>query len=73
LFGDQVLGILNVAAPDWSAFSPRSLALLTNVGNQMGVALERARLFEMVREQRVMEQAALLKFSEPVTGPGVAG
>lgn len=61
--GDQVLGILNVAAPDWSAFSPRTLALLTNVGNQIGVALERARLFEMVREQRVMEQAALLKFS----------
>jgi serine phosphatase RsbU (regulator of sigma subunit) len=61
--GDRVLGILNVAAPDWSAFSPRSLALLTNVGNQMGVALERARLFEMVREQRVLEQAALLKFS----------
>lgn len=61
--GDQVLGILNVAAPDWSAFSPRSLALLTNVGNQIGVALERARLFELVREQRVMEQTALFKFS----------
>jgi serine phosphatase RsbU (regulator of sigma subunit) len=61
--GDQVLGILNVAAPDWSAFSPRTLALLTNVGNQIGVALERARLFDMVREQRVLEQAALLKFS----------
>jgi serine phosphatase RsbU (regulator of sigma subunit) len=61
--GEQVLGIINVAAPDWSAFSPRSLALLTNVGSQMGVALERANLFEMLREQRVLEQAALLKFS----------
>lgn len=66
--GDQVLGILNVAAPDWSAFSPRTLALLTNVGNQIGVALERARLFEMVREQRIMEQAALLKFSSQLLG-----
>jgi serine phosphatase RsbU (regulator of sigma subunit) len=65
---DQVLGILNVAAPDWSAFSPRNLALLTNVGNQMGVALERARLFDMVREQRVLEQAALLKFSSQLLG-----
>jgi serine phosphatase RsbU (regulator of sigma subunit) len=66
--GDLVLGILNVAAPNWSAFSPRNLALLTNVGNQMGVALERARLFEMVREQRVLEQAALLKFSGQLLG-----
>jgi serine phosphatase RsbU (regulator of sigma subunit) len=66
--GDQVLGILNVAAPDWSAFSLRTLALLTNVGNQIGVALERARLFEMVREQRIMEQAALLKFSSQLLG-----
>lgn len=66
--GDQVLGILNVAATDWSAFSPHALALLTNVGNQMGVALERARLFDMVRDQRVMEQSALLKFSGQLLG-----
>ena len=38
--GDRVLGILNVAAPSWSAFTPRSLTLLSNVGSQMGIALE---------------------------------
>lgn len=61
--GDRVLGILNVAGPDWASFSPRALALLTNVGNQMGIALERARLFNLLKEQRIHEQAALLDLS----------
>ena len=38
--GERVLGILNVAAPDWESFTPRSLTLLSNVGSQMGIALE---------------------------------
>ncbi len=62
--GDRELGILNIAARDWSAFEPRSLALLTIVGNQIGVALERAQLFDLLKEQRVSEQAALLVFSQ---------
>ena len=62
--GDRVLGILNVAAPDWSHFTPRSLSLLTNVGNQIGIALERARLFDAIQEQRIHEQAALLDLSQ---------
>lgn len=66
--GEQVLGILNVAALEWSDFSERSLALLTNVGSQMGIALERARLFDLVREQRVLEQAALLELSNQLLG-----
>jgi serine phosphatase RsbU (regulator of sigma subunit) len=61
--GDQVLGILNVAAADWDAFSPRALVLLTNIGAQMGAALERARLFDMLKERRIHEQAALLELS----------
>jgi sigma-B regulation protein RsbU (phosphoserine phosphatase) len=61
--GDRVLGILNVAGPDWASFSPRALALLTNVGNQMGIALERAQLFDLLKEQRIHEQAALLGLS----------
>lgn len=61
--GNRVLGILNVAAPDWSWFTPRNLSLLTNVGNQMGIALERARLFDALQEQRINEQAALLDLS----------
>lgn len=61
--GDRTLGILNVAAENWAEFSPQSLALLTNVGSQMGAALERARLFDMLRDQRIDEQAALLELS----------
>jgi serine phosphatase RsbU (regulator of sigma subunit) len=61
--GERVLGILNVAAPDWNAFNPESLALLTNVGSQMGIALERARLYDMMQERRLHEQAALLSLS----------
>jgi sigma-B regulation protein RsbU (phosphoserine phosphatase) len=66
--GDRILGILNVAGPDWSSFSPQALALLTNVGSQIGVALERARLFDLMREQRVLEQAVLLTFSNQLLG-----
>jgi serine phosphatase RsbU (regulator of sigma subunit) len=62
--GDQKLGILNVAAEDWSSFTPRSLSLLTSVGNMMGIALERARLFDLLREKRVNEQATLLELSK---------
>ncbi len=61
--GDQTLGILNVAGPDWDAFSPRTLALLSNVGSQMGIALERARLYDLVQDQRIHEHLALLDLS----------
>jgi serine phosphatase RsbU (regulator of sigma subunit) len=61
--GDEILGILNVAGPDWASFRPQALALLTNVGNQMGIALERARLFDLLRAQRIREQATLLDLS----------
>jgi sigma-B regulation protein RsbU (phosphoserine phosphatase) len=57
------LGILNIASADWQSFTPEALALLTNIGNQMGNSLERARLFDMLREQRIQEQAALLELS----------
>jgi serine phosphatase RsbU (regulator of sigma subunit) len=61
--GEHILGILNVAGPDWTHFSAESLALLTNVGSQIAIALERARLYELVRERRIHEQAALLTLS----------
>lgn len=60
---ERTLGILNVAGPDWASFSSEALALLTNVGSQMGIALERARLFDLLQERRIHEQAALLDLS----------
>ncbi len=61
--GEHILGILNVAAPDWESFTPEALALLSNAGSLMGIALERARLYDLLLEQRIDEQAALLEFS----------
>lgn len=61
--GERVLGIMNVAAPTWEAFTPRALALLTMVGSQIGVTLERARLYDLLQEQRINEQLALLDLS----------
>jgi serine phosphatase RsbU (regulator of sigma subunit) len=66
--GDRILGILNVAATGWDRFTPEALALLTNVGRQMGIALDRARLFDMLQDQRIHEQAALLTFSNQLLG-----
>lgn len=66
--GSRTLGILNVAAPDWSAFNGASLALLTNVGVQMGSALERAQLFDMVQDKRLHEQRSLLDFTNQLLG-----
>ncbi len=66
--GNQVMGILNVAAEDWSAFTPRSLALLSNVGAQMGIAIERSRLFDLTQQRRVHEQMALLDLSQQLLG-----
>ena len=61
--GDRRLGILNIAGRDWTSFTPRSLSLLTIVGNHVGIALERAELFDALKEKRINEQAALLDFS----------
>ncbi|MBI5931116.1 MAG: SpoIIE family protein phosphatase [Chloroflexi bacterium] len=61
--GEQTLGILNVAASDWSEFNEESLTILNSVGNIIAAAIERARLFDMLREQRIHEQAVLLEFS----------
>lgn len=61
--GNRTLGILNVAGPDWASFSPRALALLSSVAGQMGIALERARLYDLLHERRINEQVALLSLS----------
>ncbi|HEV8191062.1 MAG TPA: GAF domain-containing sensor histidine kinase [Ktedonobacterales bacterium] len=39
------LGVLNVASPDWRELSPEDLRILHTVGDLLGIAIERARLF----------------------------
>ena len=58
------IGILNVACESGENFPQEKLDLLDTVGNQMGVAVERAAQFEREREQRRREQDALLRLSE---------
>ena len=57
------IGILNVAAAGEREFDQGELALIAAVGEQMGVAIERALLFEEVRSRRLREQEALLRLS----------
>jgi two-component system NarL family sensor kinase len=40
------LGVLNVASPDWRELSPEDLRILHTVGDLLGIAIERARLFD---------------------------
>ena len=49
-----VIGVLNVAAPGVALFDRSSLSLLTTVGDHLGTALERSRLF-----RRELRRAAI--------------
>ena len=68
--GEKVLGILNIAARGWDCFTPRSLAILSRVGEMMGTALERAGHYDALRRRRVQEQSALLELSNQLLGRG---
>ncbi len=54
--GDRFVGIMNVATTDWDLFKPEDLQLLSAVGSQMGVAIERARLSDQARRLAVLEE-----------------
>src|SRR5918911_2863764 len=43
--GDEKLGIMNVASPDWRSLSLENLQLLYTIGDLLSIAVERARLF----------------------------
>jgi two-component system NarL family sensor kinase len=45
-FRGEPLGIMNVTAPSWRRLSDEELQLLSTIGYQVGIALERARLAE---------------------------
>jgi two-component system, NarL family, sensor kinase len=47
---EKQLGILNVASPDWREISEDELRLLHTVGDLLGIAIERARLFQSSAE-----------------------
>jgi hypothetical protein len=48
---DQVVGILNLLLLAGRTFSDEELAMLESIGHEMAVSIQRARLFEQVRDQ----------------------
>jgi PAS domain S-box-containing protein len=62
--GDKVLGLLNLATAESDSFTEEDLKNLNGVGNQIGAALERTRLYENL-EMLVEERTA--KLQEEVT------
>lgn len=56
---DRLVGMMNLVGPDGGMFDEKALEVLHNVGSQVAVALERARLHERL-EQLVEERTAAL-------------
>jgi two-component system NarL family sensor kinase len=53
---DKPLGIMNVASTDWRGLDPDDLQLLYTIGYQVGVAVERARLFDQTLRLATTEE-----------------
>ena len=53
---DRRLGMLNVASRDWRELSREDLRILRTVGDLLGIAIERARLFERGIELGAVEE-----------------
>jgi two-component system NarL family sensor kinase len=61
-FRDKPLGIMNIAGPSWRKLSRSELRLLSTIANQIGVAIERARLAEeSARLARAEERARIAR------------
>ena len=61
--GDRAMGIMNLVGAEQGLFDEAELKMLYVVGNQVAVAMERARLHEHL-EQLVEERTAALRASE---------
>ncbi len=48
---DQTVGILNLLLPAGRAFSDEELNMLESIGHELAITVQRARLFEQVRDQ----------------------
>lgn len=66
--GNRLLGLINLALPQGRPLDAHQLRLLTTAAGTLGVALERARLYEEVKARRIEEQAALLRLSQSLVG-----
>ena len=53
---EKKLGMLNVVSSDWQEIASEDLRLLETVGDMLGIAIERARLFERSAELGAVEE-----------------
>lgn len=59
---ESKLGVLNVASTDWRELGPEDLKLLYTIGYQLGIAVERARLFgHKARSAKIEERNRLAR------------
>ncbi|HAX71577.1 MAG TPA: GAF domain-containing protein [Anaerolineales bacterium] len=66
--GTMLLGNLNIVPPSGSAITIENYRLFSSIGDQIGVAIERARLYEQAKEQRTREQQILLGHGQMLLG-----
>jgi signal transduction histidine kinase len=59
--GGGPIGVMNLVLPSRRALTPRELATLSAIGDQIGLAAERARLHEELREKEAMRGKLLEK------------
>jgi two-component system NarL family sensor kinase len=72
--GDKKLGVLNVASSDWRELSPDDLRLLYTVGDLVGIAIQRARLFaQSAHFGAVEERNRLAREIHDTLAQGLAG
>jgi two-component system NarL family sensor kinase len=54
--GDRLLGIMNVATPQWDVFTPQDIEILTAIGHQIATAIERTQLAEQATRVALVEE-----------------
>jgi len=59
LAGGRALGMLNLVGPQQGLFSVEDLKILNGIGSQIGVAVERAQLYEKLEEEVEKRTSAL--------------
>ncbi|WP_034680936.1 GAF domain-containing sensor histidine kinase [Caldalkalibacillus mannanilyticus] len=64
--GQELFGILNIAAPDKEVFDEEELALLESVAFQIGSAIKRSRLYHS-SQKRALNYAKLGEVSQQIT------